>query len=178
KGATRFQSCGKSSKRKSLTAPPTGANSARMRGRIWIFAALVAAALALHLVVLSAKAAQTGEDNIRAHLALSTSALRAQPDLLEATRPPADPTQALARPDERALRAAASALQPEPDLLAVVNGQGAIVSRRAKPAQGFDDPSQVPLGKAALEGNPAPAFASWDGAVYRFGTARVPGNGA
>src|SRR5437016_8952994 len=150
KGATRFQSCGKSSKRKSLTAPPSGANSARMRGRIWIFAALVAAALALHLVVLSAKAAQTGEDNIRAHLALSTSALRAQlglldarlapravgtvPDLIEATRPPVDPVQPLSRPDERALRAAASALQPEPDLLAVVNGLGAIVSRPAKPA--------------------------------------------
>src|SRR4051812_25737960 len=120
-----------------------------MRGRIWIFAVLVAAALALHLVVLSAKVAQSAEDGVRGHVALSTNALRAQlelldarlsaravaevPELIEATRPPADPTQPLSRPDDRALRAAASALSPEPDLLAVVNGQGAIVSRRARP---------------------------------------------
>src|SRR5437868_128671 len=105
-----------------------------MRGRIWIFAALVAAALALHLAVLSARVAQTGEDNVRAHLALATSALRSQfdlldarlspravatlPDLIEATRAPADPTQAIARPDDRALRAAASAVTLEPDLIA------------------------------------------------------------
>lgn len=163
-----------------------------MRGRIWIFAVLVAAALGLHLVVLSAKAAQFGEDNVRARLAASTSALRAQlelldarlapravgtvPDLVEATRPPSDPTQPASRPDDKALRAAASALQPEPDLIAVVNGQGAIVTRRSKPVQTFDDASGIPLAKAALEGNPAPAFATWDGTTYRFGTARVPGN--
>ena len=165
-----------------------------MRGRIWIFAALVAAALVLHLAVLSAKVAQSGEDNVRARLAQSGTALRAQlelldarllpravaaaPDLIEATRPPADPTQPLARPDDRALRAAASALSPEPDLLAVVNGQGAILSRRAKPAQGLDDAAPLPLAKAALEGNPAPAFAAFDGGVYRVAAARIPGNGA
>ena len=166
-----------------------------MRGRIWIFAVLVAAALAIHLVLLSAKAAQSGEDNLRARLAQSTSALHAQlelldarlvpravaaaPDLIEATRPPADPTQPLARPDERALRAAAaSALSPAPDLLAVVNGQGAIVSRRARAAQGLDDAAGLPLAKAALEGNPPPAFATFDGAVYRVAAARIPGNGA
>jgi len=76
-----------------------------MRGRIWIFAALVSAALALHLAVLSVKVAQNSEDTIRAHVALSTSALRSQlelldarlspravaavPELIEATRPPA-----------------------------------------------------------------------------------------
>src|SRR5437667_5445127 len=148
-----------------------------MRGRIWIFAALVAAALALHLVALSAKVAQNGEDTIRAHLALSTSALRSQlelldarlspravasvPELIEGTRPPADPTEAMTRPDERALRAAALAMSPEPDLLAVVNGQGAIVSRRAKAAQALNDAAKLPLAKAALEGNPAPAFATY-----------------
>ena len=165
-----------------------------MRGRFWIFAVLVAAALVLHLVVLSAKAAQSGEDNVRARLAQSTSALHAQlelldarllpravaaaPDLVEATRPPADPTQPLARPDERALRAAAASISPEPDLLAVVNGQGAILSRRAKAAQGLDDAAALPLAKAALEGNPAPAFATFDGGVYRVAAARIPGNGA
>ena len=153
-----------------------------MRGRIWIFAGLVAAALVLHLAVLSAKAAQSGEDNLRARLAQSGSALHAQlelldlrllpravaaaPDLIEATRPPADPTQPLTRPDERALRAAASALSPTPDLLAVVNGQGAILSRRARPAQSLDDAAPLPLAKAALEGTPLPAFALFDGGVH------------
>jgi hypothetical protein len=165
-----------------------------MRGRIWIFAALVTAALVLHLALLSAKVAQTGEDNIRERLAQSTSGLHAQlelldarlapravastPDLVEATRAPADPAQPLARPDERALRAAASALSPEPDLLAVVSRQGAILSRRAKAAQGLDDAARLPLAKAALEGNPAPAFATFEGAVYRAAAARIPGNGA
>src|SRR5713226_2511576 len=141
-----------------------------MRGRIWIFAALVAGALVLHLAALSAKVAQTSEDNLRAHLALSTAALRAQldlldarlspravaaaPELIEATRSPADPTEPLTRPDDRALRAAASALSPEPDLLAVVNRLGAIVTRRAKAAQSMDDAAPLPLAKAALEGNP------------------------
>jgi hypothetical protein len=165
-----------------------------MRGRIWIFAFLVTVALAVHLVLLSAKAAQTGEDNIRERLAQSTSGLRAQlelldarlapravastPDLVEATRAPADPVQPLVRPDERALRAAASALSPEPDLLAVVSRQGAILSRRAKAAQNLDDAARLPLAKAALEGNPAPAFANFEGAVYRVAAARIPGNGA
>ena len=165
-----------------------------MRGRIWIFAVLVATALVLHLAVLSAKAAQSGEDNLRARLAQSGSALHAQlelldgrllpravaaaPDLIEATRPPADPTEPLLRPDERALRAAASAISPEPDLIAVVNGQGAILSRRAKAAQGLDNAAPLPLAKAALEGNPPAAFASYDGVVYRVAAARIPGNGA
>src|SRR3954468_3622047 len=134
-----------------------------MRGRIFVLAVLVGAALALHLILLSAKVAQNAEDGIRAHVALSTSALRSQielldarltpravaamPDLIEATRPPADPAEAVTRPDEKALRAAASAIAPEPDFLAVVNGQGAIVSRRAKAAQTLDDPMKVPLAK-------------------------------
>src|SRR6266851_1028093 len=127
-----------------------------MRGRIWIFAALVAAALVLHLAALSAKVGQT----------------------IEATRSPADPTEPLTRPDDHALRAAASALSPEPDLLAVVNRLGAIVSRRAKAAQSMDDAAPLPLAKAALEGNPPPAFAIFDGVTWRVAAARVPGNGA
>src|SRR5437764_9387069 len=165
-----------------------------MRGRLWIFAALVAAALVLHLAVLSAKVAQNGEDTVRAHVALSTSALRSQlelldarltprgvaamPELIEATKSPADPTEPVTRPDERALRAAASALSPEPDLVAVVNGQGAIVSRRAKAAQPLDDAAKLPLARAALQGNPAPVFATYDGVTYRLAAARIPGKGA
>jgi len=165
-----------------------------MRARILVFAALVAIALALNLARLSLSVAQTGEDTLRARLATATSALKAQlelvdarlspravaevPDLIEATRAPADPTQPLSSPDERALRAAASALSPEPDLVAVANPQGAMLSRRTKPAVALDDPAKLPLAKAALEGNPAPAFAAFDGAVYRLAGARVPGNAA
>jgi len=72
-----------------------------------------------------------------------------------------------------------SALQPEPDLLAVVNPQGAIVSRRSKPAVSLDDTAKLPLARMASEGgNPAPVFAAFDGALYRFSAARVPGNAA
>src|SRR5260370_26404535 len=107
-----------------------------MRGRIWIFASLVTAALGLHLALLWAKVAQTGEDNIRERLAQSTSGLHAQlelldarlapravastPDLVEATRAPADPAQPLPPPDARAPRAAAAPLPPRPDLRAAV----------------------------------------------------------
>ena len=34
------------------------------------------------------------------------------------------------------------------------------------------------MAKAALEGNPAPVFANFEGAVYRVAAARIPGNGA
>ncbi len=60
----------------------------------------------------------------------------------------------------------------------MVNGQGAIVSRRAKAAQSMDDAAPLPLAKAALEGTPAAAFALFDGVVWRVAAARVPGNGA
>ncbi|HEX9576642.1 MAG TPA: hypothetical protein VF993_02740, partial [Myxococcales bacterium] len=165
-----------------------------MRIRTWIFAGLVALAFAVNLGLVSLRIAQTGEDTVRSRMALASSALRAQlelldarlspravatvPDLIEATRAPADPTLETPRPDERALRAAASVLTPEPDLVAVASAKGAVLSRRGKPAQQLDDAAQLPLGKAALEGSPAPAFVLWDGAVWRIAAARIPGNAA
>ena len=165
-----------------------------MRIRTWTFAALVALVFAINLALVSLRIAQTGEDTVRSRMALASSALKAQlelldarlqprsvamvPDLIEATRAPPDPTLETAKPDERALRAAASALTPEPDLVAVVNTRGAIVSRRGKPAQQIDDAAQLPQGKAALEGSPPPAFVFWDGAVWRIAASRIPGNAA
>src|SRR5512140_685878 len=162
-----------------------------MRARLWIFTALVALALALNLARVSLSIAQTGEDTMRARVASATTALRAQfdlldarlapravasaPDLVEAVRAPADSTQPPPRPDERALRAAAAVLAPEPDFLAVVSPQGAVVSRRAKPAQMLDDGARLPLAQAAAGGTPAPVFAPFDGATYRFEAARIPG---
>jgi hypothetical protein len=165
-----------------------------MRIRTWIFAFVVAVMFTVNLGLLSLRVAQTGEDTVHARLAQSASGLRAQlelidarlsprsaaevPELADVTRSPADPAQPMVRPDDRALRAAASALAPEPDLLAVVNAQGALISRRARPAQALDDISLLPLAKAALERTPPPAFAVYDGATYRIASARVPGNGA
>jgi hypothetical protein len=165
-----------------------------MRIRTWIFAAVVALVLAINLGLVSLRIAQTGEETVRARIALASTALKAQlelldarqspravaanPELIEATRAPVDPTQPLGKPDERALRAAAATLQPEPDLLIVANGQGAILSRRAKAAQQIDDVARLPLVKAALEGTPPPTFATFDGALYRVAAARIPGNAA
>ena len=165
-----------------------------MRIRTWIFAAVVAAAFALNLGLVSLRIGQAGEDTVRARLAQSANGLRSQlemidarlspraaaevPELAEATKSPADPAQPMVRPSEAALRAAASALAPEPDLLAVVNAQGALVSRRARPTQGLDDISQLPLAKASLERTPVPAFVIYDQVAYRVAAARVPGNGA
>jgi len=162
--------------------------------RTWIFAALVALGMALNLGLVSLRIAQTGEETVRARVAaasvalktqldlldarLSPKAVAANPDLIEATRSPVDPTQPLARPDERALRAAASVVAPEPDLLMVVTGQGAIVSRRGKPAASLDDLAPLPLAKAALAGSPAPSFVAYDNGIYRVSAARVPGNAA
>jgi hypothetical protein len=165
-----------------------------MRMRTWIFALLVALVFAANLALVSTRVAQTGEDTVRARLAQAANGLRAQmelvdarlspraaaevPELAEVTRSPTDPTQPAVRPDERALRAAASALAPEPDLLAVVNAQGALVSRRARPVQTVDDLSQLPLARAVLERTPPPTFATYDGVAYRIAAARVPGSSA
>ena len=125
---------------------------------------------------------------MRARVAAASTALRGQlelldarlapravammPDLIEAVR--GDDRQPPARPDERALRAAASVLSPEPDAFAVVT-PGAIVSRRAHPVQTLDNPAQLPLSQTASGAIPAPTFAGFDNAVYRFAAARVPG---
>src|SRR5690242_13798548 len=148
-----------------------------MRARLWIFTALVALALALNLARVSLGIAQTGEDTMRARVAAASTALRGQldlldarlapravammPDLIEAVR--GEDRNAPARPDERALRAAASVLSPEPDLFAVATPQGAIVSRRARPAQTLEDPGQLPLSQTASGAIPAPTFATFDG---------------
>ncbi len=165
-----------------------------MRMRMWIFAVVVALMLAINLGLVSLRIAQTGEETVRARVALAANALKGQldlidarlapravaasPDLIEATRPPVDPTQPLGKPDERALRAAAAALSPDPDLLIVASAQGAIVSRRAKAAQSLDDVLALPLVKAGLEGAPPASFASVEGALYRVAVARIPGNAA
>jgi hypothetical protein len=159
-----------------------------MRARIWIFSAVVALALALNLARISLGIAQTGEDTMRARVAAASTALRGQvdlldarlapravammPDLIEAVRGDGQPAP---RPDERALRAAGSVLAPEPDLFAVVSSKGAILSRRSRAVQMLDDPAQLPLSQTAGGALPAPTFAAFDGSVYRFAAARVPG---
>src|SRR2546425_5780417 len=137
-----------------------------MRARIWIFTVVVAVALALNLARVSLSIAQTGEDTMRARVAAASNALRGQldlldarlapravammPDLIEAVR--GGDGQSPARPDERALRAAGAVLSPEPDLFAVANSHGAIVSRRARPVQVLEDPARLPLSQAANGG--------------------------
>src|SRR5437016_4432729 len=163
-----------------------------MRARIWIFTVVVAVALALNLARVSLSIAQTGEDTMRARVAAASNALRGQLDLLDARLAPravammpelieavrgAD-GQSPARPEERALRAAGAVLSPEPDLFAVANSHGAIVSRRARPVQVLEDPARLPLSQAANGGVAVPTFATFDAAVYRFAAARVPGSAA
>jgi hypothetical protein len=159
-----------------------------MRARIWIFTLVVAFALALNLARVSLTIAQTGEDQMRARVTAASTALRGQldlldarlspravamnPDLIEAVR--GSDGQAPGRPDERALRAAGAVLAPDPDLFAVVSPQGAIVSRRARPVQVLED-GRIPLAQTASGSVPTPTFATFDGSVYRFAAARVPG---
>src|SRR4051812_38829616 len=146
-----------------------------MRIRTWIFTAVVALIFAANLALVSTRIAQTGEDTVRTRLAQAAAGLHAQlelidarlnpraaaevPELADATRASSDPAAPGVRPDDRALRAAASALAPEPDLLAVLNAQGALISRRAKPVQSMEDIAQLPLAKAALDRTPPPTFA-------------------
>jgi hypothetical protein len=173
-----------------LTAPESGDSSVfGMRARIWIFTVLVALALAINLARVSLSIAQTGEDTMRARVAAASTALRGQidlldarlapravammPDLIEAVR--GGDGQSAGRPDERALRAAGAVLSPQPDLFAVVNAQGAIVSRRSRPVQVLEDPARLPLSQTASGAVAPPAFATFDNALYRMASARVPG---
>jgi hypothetical protein len=160
-----------------------------MRARIWIFTMLVALALAINLARVSLSIAQTGEDTMRARVAAASTALRGQidlldarlapravammPDLIEAVR--GGDGQSTGRPDERALRAAGAVLSPQPDLFAVVNAQGAIVSRRSRPVQVLEDPARLPLSQTASGAVAPPVFATFDNALYRMASARVPG---
>src|SRR2546425_10996607 len=129
-----------------------------MRARIWIFTVVVAVALALNLARVSLSIAQTGEDTMRARVAAASNALRGQldlldarlapravammPDLIEAVR--GGDGQSPARPGQRAPRAAGAVLSPEPDLFAVANSHGAIVSRRGRPVPGLGGPAPPP----------------------------------
>jgi hypothetical protein len=160
-----------------------------MRARIWIFTVLVALALAINLARVSLSIAQTGEDTMRARVAAASTALRGQidlldarlapravammPDLIEAVR--GGDGQSPGRPDERALRAAGAVLSPQPDLFAVVNAQGAILSRRSRPVQVLEDPARLPLSQTASGAVAPPTFATFDNALYRMASARVPG---
>jgi hypothetical protein len=165
-----------------------------MRTRFWTLCSLVALALAANLALVSARFAQTLEEGLSSRLAVASAGVRTQidlldqrisprpaaynPELIEATKPPGDPSQP-GKPDERALRAAAAAVQPEPDLLVVSTAQSSAVSRRGRSASLSEDPSRLPLIRIALEGGGAsPQFVSFDGKVYRAAAARIPGSSA
>ena len=163
-----------------------------MRKRFWLFAALIAAALAANLALVSRRFAQSTEEGLGSRLTVASGGVRTQlelvdlrtsprlaafsPELIEATRPPNDSAQQPGRPDERALRAAANALQPEPDLLVVATAHAAAVSRRGKAASLSEDPSRLPLIRIALDGGASPQFVTFDGKLYRASAARIPGN--
>src|SRR2546425_6252088 len=141
-----------------------------MRTRFWTFATLVALALVANLALVSARFAQTIEEGLGSRLTVASGEVRTQielldlrispriaaynPELIEATKPEA--SQQPARPDERALRAAAAALQPEPDLLVVATARAATVSRRGKAAPLRGDPAPLPLIRLAPEGGAPP----------------------
>lgn len=119
-----------------------------------------------------------------AHSAELAEALQQAPLAAGASAPPPAPGAGplpppAARPDDRALRAAAAMAQPEPDLIAVGNAAGAVVSRRGKPAQSLDDAAAPPQLKALLEGTGrSQAFVLLDKQLYRVGVARMPGGQA
>jgi hypothetical protein len=160
----------------------------------WVFAALIGAALIANLALVSARVSQDAEEALRSRTTVASAGLRTRmelldlrtsprlaafsPDLIEATRPPLDPSQGPNRPDERALRAAAAALQPEPDLLVIANAHGAAISRRGKAAALGEDPARLPLVRVALESGASPDFITFEGALYRASAAKIPGNAA
>jgi hypothetical protein len=155
-----------------------------------MFTAVVGLALAANLVLLSPHVVQAAEEGLRARLAAASSGFKAQlalldariaprglaqnAELLEALRPP-DPSVPAARPDERALRAAVAVLSPEPDLLAVANGAGAVVSRRGKAAALLDLAALGPLRPIADAAAGKPGFVEVDKQLYRVAAVRVPG---
>jgi hypothetical protein len=158
----------------------------------WILTAVVGLGVAANVALITPRIAQTADESLRARLAASASALRAQLELLDARlaprglaqnvelaevfRPPADGAPA-PRPDERALRAAAAVASPDPDLLAVATPAGAVVSRRGRSAQQLEDVNALPPLKALLDGGRlAPAFVVLDKQLYRLAGARGPGS--
>lgn len=159
---------------------------------VWTFTAVVGLGVAANVGLVTPRIAQTADESLRARLAASAAALRAQLELLdarlaprglaqnlelvEALRAPAEGVPA-PRPDERALRAAAAVASPDPDLLAVGSPAGAVVSRRGRPAQQLEDINALPPLKALLDGGRlTPAFVVLDKQLYRLAGARGPGN--
>src|SRR5438067_3493108 len=160
-----------------------------MRARFYLFAAIVFLALAAHLALLTSRVSQAPGDARRSRLASASAGLRSQialvdagipvravaqsPSLVDATRP--GPEGKGAKPDERALRAVASVLDPEPDLVIVGGPAGTGVSRRSKGSNLGEDPAAQDLVKGAVEGPSAARFATYDGQLYRIASARIPG---
>jgi hypothetical protein len=156
-----------------------------------MFTAVVGLALAANLVLLTPHVVQAAEEGLRARVAVASSGLKAQLDLidarlaprglaqnaelLEVLRPP-DPSVPAPRPDERALRAAVAVLASEPDLLVVANGAGAVVSRRRKAAAALDDLAALgPLRNPIDAASGKPGFVEVDKQLYRVAAARAPG---
>src|SRR3954466_2041011 len=160
-----------------------------MRVRFYLFAAIVLVALAAHLALLTGRVSQVSEDAMRSRLSTASSAVRMQialvdaslsvhaaaqsPSLADATRP--GPDAKPVKPDERALSAVASALEPEPDLMIVGGPAGTAVLRRGKGSNLGDDAAAQDLIKGAVEGPSAARFATYDGRLYRIASARIPG---
>jgi hypothetical protein len=160
-----------------------------MRVRFYLFAAIVLIALAAHLGLLTARVSQGAEDAMRSRLSTASAAVRMQialldagltvraavqsPSLADATRP--GPDGKPVRPDERALLAVASAIEPEPELIIVGGPLATAVSRHGKGANLGDDAAAQDLVKGAVEGPSAARFATYDGKLYRIASARVPG---
>jgi hypothetical protein len=158
----------------------------------WILTAVVGLGVAANVALVTPRIAQTADESLRARLAASASALRAQLELLDARLAPRGLAQnvelaevfrapaegaPVPRPDERALRAAAAVASPDPDLLAVATSAGAVVSRRGRPAQQLEDLNALPPLRALLDsGRLAPAFVVLDKQLYRLAGARGPGN--
>src|SRR3989440_4739054 len=157
-----------------------------MRSRFWLFALLVAAVLAANLALVSARFAQTSEEALGSRLTVASGGLRTQielvdlrsspriaafsPELIEATKP--EGSQQAARPDERALRAAAAALQPEPDLVVVATAHTAAVSRRGKAAPPGGEPARPPPLSIPLGGGAPPPLLRFQGQLYPAAPAR------
>src|SRR5258708_35001469 len=161
------------------------------RMRVWTFTAVVGLGVAANVGLVTPRIAQPADESLRARLAASAAALRAQLELLdarlaprglaqnldlaEALRAPAEGVPA-PRPDERALRAAAAVASPDPDLLAVGSPAGAVVSRRGRPAQQLEDTNALPPLKALLDGGRlTPAFVVLAKQLYRLAGAPGPG---
>src|SRR4051812_12921197 len=161
-----------------------------MRGRFYLFAAIVLLALAAHLSLLTSRVSQVAEDAMRSRLATASAGLRSQialldaslpvraaaqnPELIEASKSAPDNTQPV-KPDERTLRAAFAGLQPEPDLVIIGSPAGTAVTRQSKGSSMGDDAAAQELVKGAVEGPSAARFAIYEGRLYRIVSARIAG---